>query len=330
MNSANPPSNLPANPAPNGIVTVDKPQGITSHGVVARLRRALGLKKIGHAGTLDPMATGLIVAGVGPMTRLLTYLVGLDKVYLATMRLGASSSTEDAEGDIVIDSQAIAARAAGHSLSEQLGLTPDALQTAITQLTGDIDQVPSAVSAIKVDGKRAYQRVRDGEQVQLKSRPVTIYEFTLLSTESLDSTEGVFLDVQVRVHCSSGTYIRALARDLGASLGVGAHLTQLRRIAVGPFRIDQASQLDAVSADSVAGGAELARALFDSLELDETEVQKLLYGQKLRYDDAMQTRIMSSPTAIKNTPIAACFGDQLIAMLRIQGQGLHPETVFGR
>ncbi|MGB3413884.1 MAG: tRNA pseudouridine(55) synthase TruB [Microbacteriaceae bacterium] len=333
---------------PNGILIVDKPQGITSHGVISRLRRALGLKKIGHAGTLDPMATGLIVAGVGPMTRFLSYLVGLDKVYLATIRIGAASSTEDAEGEISIDQAAIAAHNNGQSLREHLGLSPDALEQAIETLRGNIEQVPSAVSAIKVDGKRAYQRVRDGEEVVLKARAVTIYEFSVLEQSDTNTTAANFLDLEVRVHCSSGTYIRALARDLGLHFGLGAHLIALRRTRVGPMAIEESHNLDEIVPAMVNGGAVLARQLFASIEVDDVEIRKIMHGQKLAYDEAARVRISEFParswlnsehssahpnaeeeTQDAELPIAAVQGERLVAMLKIQGSALHPETVFG-
>src|SRR5690606_8025379 len=198
-----------------GILLVDKPGGLTSHDVVARTRRAFGTHKVGHAGTLDPMATGLLVIGVEGATRLLTYIVGADKTYFATIRLGQSTVTDDAEGEIIQDADAGAIRE----------ITTTQIATGMAALTGEIAQVPSAVSAIKVDGRRAYDRVRAGEQVELKSRSVTVARFDVLAARH---GEG-YLDLDVVVDCSSGTYIRALARDLGASLGVGGHLTVLRR-----------------------------------------------------------------------------------------------------
>jgi tRNA pseudouridine55 synthase len=253
--------------APNGVLLVDKPEDITSHGVVARARRAYGTRKVGHAGTLDPMATGLLVLGLGPSTRLLTYFVGLDKVYLATIRLGSATTTDDREG-------------------EQLGATADArgvgtarLETAIAALTGPIEQVPSSVSAIKVDGKRSYARVRAGEEVLLPARPVTVHEFAVLDRR--DTAEG-FVDLDVRVACSSGTYIRALARDLGAALGVGGHLTALRRTAVGPFTVADAVPLDRVG-QGVApmDPAHAAERLFPTLRLDAAAAVDLGHGKRV-------------------------------------------------
>src|SRR5665647_2550011 len=210
----------------SGLILIDKPQGWTSHDAVARTRRLAGTRKVGHAGTLDPMATGLLILGINSSTRLLTYIVGLDKEYLATIRLGASTTTDDAEGEQLALAPAGAVAA----------LTPEAITAGIAALTGDIMQQPSAVSAIKVDGRRAYARVRAGEEVELPARPVTVSAFDLLSADQVDG----FLDLTVRGECSSGTYIRALARDLGARLGVGGHLTSLRRTRIGPFGLEAA------------------------------------------------------------------------------------------
>jgi tRNA pseudouridine55 synthase len=216
---------------PCGLLVVDKPGSMSSHGVVGRVRRLAGTRRVGHAGTLDPMATGVLVLGVGRGTRLLTYLVGADKEYVATIRLGASTTTDDAEGDVV-------------STSDASHLAAPEVRAAMGGLRGTIDQVPSAVSAIKVDGKRAYARVRDGEDVVLPARRVTVTAFDLLTAR----TEEPFVDVDVHVACSSGTYVRALARDLGATLGVGGHLTALRRTRVGPFTLQAAHRLDDLAA----------------------------------------------------------------------------------
>ncbi len=213
--------------APSGILLVDKPGGITSHDVVARARRALNTRKIGHAGTLDPMATGLLILGVGPATRLLTYIVGLDKTYEATIRLGASTDSDDADGTEIARADAAVLAA----------VTPDAVSAGIAALTGRIEQVPSTVSAIKVGGRRAYDLARAGEEVQLKARDVTVSRFEVLAVRPVDGA----IDLDVVVDCSSGTYIRALARDLGAALGVGGHLTALRRTRIGAFRVEDAA-----------------------------------------------------------------------------------------
>ena len=198
---------------PSGLVLIDKPQGFTSHDVVAKMRKQLGTKKVGHAGTLDPMATGLLILGVDAGTKLLTFFLGHDKQYFATIRLGQNTSTDDAEG-VVTDEFSVK------------GVSEHAIQKAISDLTGQISQVPSSVSAIKVDGKRAYDIVRDGGEVELKARNVTISRFNILGEIRC---HGPFIDLDVVVDCSSGTYIRALARDLGKALGTGGHLTALRR-----------------------------------------------------------------------------------------------------
>jgi tRNA pseudouridine55 synthase len=212
----------------NGFVVVDKPGGITSHGVVARVRRLARTRRVGHGGTLDPMATGVLVVGVGRATRLLTYVTGTGKGYAATIRLGQSTVTDDAEGAVA------ATVPAG-------GVTDAAVRAGLAALTGEIDQVPSAVSAIKVDGRRAYQRVREGEQVELAPRRVTVSRLELLAVRR-DRPD--LIDVDIEVACSSGTYIRAIARDLGAALRVGGHLTALRRTYVGGFTLAEAATLD--------------------------------------------------------------------------------------
>ena len=201
---------------------------MTSHDVVARVRRLAGTRKVGHAGTLDPMATGVLVVGVNKATRLLTYIVGHDKTYTATIRLGQSTVTDDAEGEIL--SERIAA-----------AVTEEDIEREVSKLRGDIEQVPSQVSAIKVDGKRSYARVREGQQVELKARPVTISRFDILQVRREHG--GKIIDVDVIVSCSSGTYIRAPARDVGVALNVGGHLTALRRTEVGPHNISQTKRL---------------------------------------------------------------------------------------
>lgn len=210
-----------------GLVIVDKPAGITSHDVVSRCRRFFATRKVGHAGTLDPMATGVLVVGIERATKILGLLTTSAKSYAATIRLGQSTSTEDADGAVLQTTSAV-------------HLTDSEIATAIAGLRGDIAQVPSAVSAIKVAGKRSYQRVREGEAVELAARPVRIDRFELLDARRA----GDFIDLDVEVDCSAGTYIRALARDVGAQLGVGGHLTALRRIRAGDFGLDQARTLD--------------------------------------------------------------------------------------
>ncbi len=252
----------------DGLVVVDKPAGRTSHDVVARLRRLAGTRRVGHAGTLDPMATGVLVLGVGAATRLLHHLVLTDKAYTATVRLGQGTVTDDAEGDVTA-----AVSAAGVSEPQ--------LRAAMAALTGDIEQVPSAVSAIKVDGQRAYKRVRAGEDVALPARPVTVHRF---EATALHRPATELLDVEVVVGCSSGTYVRALARDLGVALGVGGHLTALRRTRVGPFGLELAHTLDELAElpDPVTLPlATAVRAAFPVREIAPDEVRELSFGRSL-------------------------------------------------
>ena len=207
----------------SGVLVIDKPAGLTSHQVVAHVRRLLGTRKVGHAGTLDPMATGVLIIGVGKATRLLGYLSRTDKAYEATIRLGIGTVTDDAEGDVVSATGAANLR------------YPD-VEEAIGKLRGEILQVPSAVSAIKISGERSYARVRAGRNVELAARPVRISRFALRSSRSHEVAGVSVLDLDVEVECSTGTYVRALARDLGAALGVGGHLTALRRTQCRDFR----------------------------------------------------------------------------------------------
>jgi len=253
---------------PGGLVVVDKPAGLTSHDVVARLRRLAGTRRVGHAGTLDPMATGVLVVGVERATKLLTYLVGATKEYLATVRLGASTVTDDAEGDVT------ARRAAS--------VTDAEVAAAVQALTGDILQVPSAVSAIKVDGRRAYARVRAGESVELAPRPVHVERFEVLARRD-GADEGLpVVDLDVAVTCSSGTYVRALARDLGGRLGVGGHLTALRRTRVGPYGIDVARTLEQLTEEfTLLPLADAARVAFPVRELTAEEARRLSHGMRL-------------------------------------------------
>ncbi|PRB19123.1 tRNA pseudouridine(55) synthase TruB [Microbacterium sp. MYb62] len=250
-----------------GILLVDKPAGMTSHDVVARTRRAFGTRKVGHAGTLDPMATGLLVIGIEGATRLLTYIVGADKTYEATIRLGQTTGTDDAEGAVVT----VAAPEAWDAV------TDDAVSAGIAALTGEISQVPSAVSAIKVDGRRAYDRVRAGEEVVLAARDVVVTRFDLHETRK---GEG-YIDLDVIVDCSSGTYIRSLARDLGAALGVGGHLTALRRTRVGPFDVADAVGLDALEGAPTLTPGEAASRILPVLEMSGDDARDLRHGKRL-------------------------------------------------
>ena len=277
-------------PGPDGLLVVDKSMGWTSHDVVARCRRLLGTRRVGHAGTLDPMATGVLVLGVGRGTKLLTYVVGTEKDYAATVVLGASTVTDDAEGEVVerADPAVVATLDRGR------------LEAAVAALTGEIQQVPSSVSAIKVDGQRSYARVRGGEDVVLPARPVTVHTFDVLAVRPGPDR----WEVDVVTTVSSGTYVRALARDLGAALGVGGHLSALRRTRVGPFGLDGARTLEDLGAGGGTGpgaaarpveGTGAARAalvplaaaagtLFRTWRADEEQVRRLRHGQRLGAD----------------------------------------------
>ncbi|GIG54218.1 tRNA pseudouridine synthase B [Demequina activiva] len=297
-------------PAP-GLVVVDKPAGWTSHDVVGRMRRLAHTRKVGHAGTLDPMATGVLVIGIGRATRLLTYIVGHDKEYTATIRLGQTTVTDDAEGEVTATADASA-------------VSDDQVADAVLALTGQIQQVPSSVSAIKVDGVRSYKRARDGEDVQLAARPVTVSAFEVLDTRRADA----LVDIDVRVAVSSGTYVRALARDLGAALGVGGHLTALRRTRVGGLTLDDAVTLEAL-AELVDAGDEVPRvplgtaasAVLPVLDLDERDAVALGYGQAIDPDGAA--------TLEGDGPFAALAPDgDLVAVVERGRGGLRPAVVF--
>lgn len=282
---------------PDGLLIVDKPQGWTSHDVVARSRRLCGTRKVGHAGTLDPMATGVLVLGVGRATRLLTYLVGCGKAYAATVRLGQGTLTDDAEGEVT---SAVGAVETG---------VREALPEAVSRLTGDIRQRPSSVSAIKVKGERAYHRVRAGEDVELPDRPVTVERFDIgdLRTSVVGGVSVVDVDIEVTV--SSGTYVRALARDLGHLLGSGGHLIALRRTRVGSFTLEQATPLKVLSEQEgpmpVIPLAKAASAAFDTRHLTDEESWKVSVGQRI-------------PAAVpgRTEPVAAVdAAGQLVALL---------------
>lgn len=240
-----------------GVLLVDKPPGPTSHDLVQRVRRLAGTRRVGHAGTLDPQASGLLLLGIGAATRLLTYLVGLDKTYLATVRLGRSTTTDDAWGDPLGDEADVT--------DAVLARLPQALQA----LTGEIDQVPSSVSAVHVEGRRAHELVRAGESVVLPARRVRV-------AIQVEAQRGADLDLTV--DCSSGTYVRAIARDLGVALGVGGHVTALRRIRIGPFRVEDAPPLAAPLA--LASPATIATTLFPSVVLQPDQAMELRQGKR--------------------------------------------------
>ncbi|MFF8645531.1 tRNA pseudouridine(55) synthase TruB [Streptomyces sp. NPDC015345] len=255
---------------PDGLVIVDKPSGFTSHDVVAKMRGIAKTRRVGHAGTLDPMATGVLVLGVERATKLLGHLALTEKEYLGTIRLGQNTLTDDAEGEIT-------------SSADASGIAREAIDAGIAKLSGDIMQVPSKVSAIKIDGKRSYARARKGEDFEIPARPVTISAFTVYDVRDAVAEDGTpVLDLVVSVVCSSGTYIRALARDLGADLGVGGHLTALRRTRVGPYKLDAAKTLDQLQEElTVMPVAEAASRAFPRWDVDDKRGKLLLNGVRI-------------------------------------------------
>jgi len=303
---------------PYGFLLLDKPQGWSSHRVVSRARKWLCTRKVGHAGTLDPMATGLLVVGIGPATRLLTHAVGLDKTYSATIRLGASTPTDDADSapDRFAPAGAIET------------VDPDALESALAALRGDILQTPSAVSAIKVDGRRAYARVRAGEDVELTARPVTVSRFEVVSelrtaqTEDAEGGAHPVLDVDVVVDCSSGTYIRALARDLGSALGVHGHLTRLRRTRVGDYRVEDALEVPDFDAEAprppLLPAAQAAAGLLPVLPVTGDQARDLRMGR----------RIPAAASADEMRAAVGEDGDDLVAIVDLHAGEAAPRTVF--
>ncbi|MER6632791.1 tRNA pseudouridine(55) synthase TruB [Streptomyces sp. NPDC000987] len=262
------------NRTPDGLVIVDKPSGFTSHDVVAKMRGIARTRRVGHAGTLDPMATGVLVLGVEKATKLLGHLALTEKEYLGTIRLGQTTVTDDAEGEITASTDASK-------------VTRDAVDDRIAKLTGDIMQVPSKVSAIKIDGVRSYKRAREGEDFEIPARPVTVSSFAVYDVRDAVAEDGTpVLDLVVSVVCSSGTYIRALARDLGAGLGVGGHLTALRRTRVGPYKLDSARTLDRLQQElTVMPIAEAAAAAFPRWDVDTRRARLLLNGVRLEMPD---------------------------------------------
>ncbi len=294
----------------SGLVLIDKPQGWTSHDVVAKLRSIAGTRRVGHAGTLDPMATGLLLIGINSATKLLTFLVGEDKTYFATIRLGASTVTDDKESEFV--SVAEPARVREISATE--------IETAISKLRGQIQQVPSSVSAIKVDGQRAYAKVRSGDEVSLAARTVTISRFEILSEPKFIEVDGVtFIDVDVVVDCSSGTYIRALARDLGVALGIDGHLTALRRTRIGSYSVDQSQSLEGLSPEKlkVLNISEAAKQQFHVRELNEQDVIDLRHGKRLKANQEGTQPFAGIDSA-----------GNLVAMLTVSGKDVKSLVVF--
>jgi tRNA pseudouridine55 synthase len=290
--------------APNGLVIVDKPGGMTSHDVVSRIRRLAGTRRVGHAGTLDPLATGVLVVGVEKATRLLGYLTLTEKEYHATIRLGQSTSTDDAEGELT----------GGASAAD---VSAETLTKAAASLTGEIMQVPPAVSAVKVAGQRAYRLTRAGAAPELAARPVTVYEFTVTAVRH----DGDLLDLDAIVRCSSGTYIRALARDMGHQLGTGGHLTRLRRTRVGGYRIEDARTLEQLAERfDVVPLAQAAQAAFPRRDLSADEARRLAHGGRLA---------PAAASAATPGPTAAFAPDgTLIALLTEESGQARPLVVF--
>ncbi|BCN68469.1 tRNA pseudouridine(55) synthase TruB [Prescottella equi] len=253
-----------------GLLIVDKEAGMTSHDVVSRCRKLLNTRKVGHAGTLDPMATGVLILGVERATKLLGLLALTTKSYSATIRLGQATTTDDAEGEVLTTADASA-------------VTDEQIAAEIAKLTGDIQQVPASVSAIKVDGQRAHALIRAGEEVTLAARPVTVSRFDVLARRDVPADSGGFVDLDVDVDCSSGTYIRALARDLGAALGVGGHLTALRRTSVGPFTLEHARTLEQLSEDPAVSLDidQAAQTAFPHRQISAAEAESISQGRWL-------------------------------------------------
>ncbi|UJL51793.1 tRNA pseudouridine(55) synthase TruB [Corynebacterium diphtheriae] len=286
----------------SGLVIVDKPQGMTSHDVVSKIRRTFSTKKVGHAGTLDPMATGVLVLGLERGTKFLAHMVASTKSYAATIRLGAATTTDDREGETI----------ASASPDQLAAITETKISDAVKQFRGFIMQRPAAVSAIKIDGKRAHQRVREGEKVEIPARPVTISRYDILEIRR----DAAFIDIDVEVDCSSGTYIRSLARDLGEELGIGGHLTALRRTQVGPFTLDNAVTLEKLEENphvSLTLDQALA-ASYPVLAVSEKEASDLAMGKWL------------TPRGLKGIHAAVDPHGRAIALVKEQGKRL--ATIF--
>ncbi|MEV4164607.1 tRNA pseudouridine(55) synthase TruB [Nonomuraea dietziae] len=281
----------------SGLIIVDKPAEWTSHDVVGKMRRIAGTRRVGHAGTLDPMATGVLVIGVEKATRLLGHLALTEKVYEATIRLGVTTNTDDAEGEVT-------------ATFDTGSVTPEAVRKGIEALTGRIMQVPPQVSAIKVNGERAYKRARAGEEVELAARPVTVHDFDVAAIEGPE--------IKATIRCSSGTYIRALARDLGASLGVGGHLTALRRTRVGPYDLSLARTIEELAADCVVLPiGEAVSAAFPRRDVDADEARVISHGGRL------------SAAGLGEGPIGVFGPDgELLALVEEQGRSARPLAVF--
>lgn len=349
--------------ADSGVLVVDKPQGVTSHDVVAAVRHALRMKRVGHAGTLDPMATGVLVVGFGAATRLLNHIVGADKTYIATIRLGQATETDDADGTpLPADADERARRTA---ILQGLGAPAEAaaaIQRIVDEhFTGVIEQVPNAYSAIKVDGKRAYDLAREGGDVHLKARPVRIHAFDVREARPAQADGAIegrrepipVLDVDVTVTCSAGTYIRALGRDLGGELGVGGHLTMLRRVRVGSFDADAPGVIHAhvesrtftnregvtvtrskavldlpEGCDGIRElaltGAQAARRTMPTVDIDASQVRELGFGRHIAVNVERATAAIAD-TLDNGKPSAPW----LVAIVEPDGKGgAKPTAVF--
>ena len=274
----------------SGLALIDKPGSVTSHDEVARLRKELGTRKIGHAGTLDPMATGLLILGVGSATRLMQFFLGLDKSYRATVVLGQSTTTDDAEGETV-------------AITDASAITTEQVLAALAEMTGEQLQLPSKVSAKKVKGKRAYDLVREGKEFELEPKQVTISRIEVMG----DIQTGRLCQFEIEVDCSSGTYIRAIARDLGEKLGVGGHLSALRRLSIGPFSVDEASS-------ELLPPAQAARRIMPSIEINQQQTIDLRHGKQL------EAKLTQTSAAIQ--------GEQLVAIVEPHGQFARSVVVF--
>ena len=286
----------------NGFVIVDKPLGMTSHDVVHKIRKICNTKKVGHAGTLDPEASGVLVIGLGKATRLLTFIVSDNKTYQATIRLGQNTTTDDAQGEITSENSCE-------------NLADEDVNKCLLSFIGDIDQIPSSVSAIKVDGKKAYEIVRSGEKVELKPRKIHISAIDLHEIKRLNK----FIDISITVHCSSGTYIRALARDIGKKLNVGGHVTSLRRIQSGRYKINDALKLENLNLDKIKliSMADVAMELFPSVKVDLDEIQDLVHGRFVRktHEPAQTIALVDKKPS-------------LVALAQGDGVMLKPQVVF--
>ena len=282
----------------SGILLIDKPQGVTSHDVVAKARKALGTRRVGHAGTLDPMATGLLVLGINAGTKLLNYLVGAEKTYLASFRLGWATTTDDAEGERLIPDQP--------AKREISAVSDDEVIQAISSFSGDQLQIPSSVSAVRIDGKRAYDLVREGVAVELKPREISIHSFTLTSKINRNLELGT-IEFQAEIACSSGTYIRAIARDLGSQLGLGGHLIGLRRTRVGAFEVDDVCELDS---PELIGLAEAAAKVMPVQPVSDVEAAELRFGRKIRDASDCQAGDLVAAVSASGALIAVTQADE--------------------